>query len=142
MECLFAGHDADDKLKTETVDLYLGLSAAESQSFTYLVDESVGSDSPHLILSGEVATLKAAFKDTQSPVGSLPSFQKWDRAFQSHRVNSEATVEAPVDLAIKYSPQGPTGLIGYPIYVYRLDAAGGLKRVRVVSRGHAVPLPD
>lgn len=142
LECIFAGRDADNKLKTETVDVYSDSAAAQNQSFTYRVDESIGTDSPHLILSGEVTTLKAAFEDTQSPLGSLPSFQKWEHAFQSHRVSSEATAEALVDLAIKYSPNGPTSLIGYPIYVYRLDAAGSLRRVRVVSRGHAVPLPD
>jgi hypothetical protein len=142
MECVFAGRDADNKLKIETVDVYFDLAAAQNQSFAYHVDESVGSDSPHLILSGEVTTLKAAFEDTQSPLGSLPSFKKWEHAFQSRRVSSEATAEALVDLAIKYSPQGPTALIGYPIYVYRLDATGSLRRVRVVSRGHAVPLPD
>ena len=142
LECIFAGRDADNKLKTETVDVYFNFSPTQGQYFSYLVDESIGSDSPHLILSGEVTTLKAAFEDTQSTLGSLPSFQKWERAFHSHRVSSEATAEALVDLAIKHSPQGPTGLIGYPIYVYRLDAAGSLKRVRVVSRGHAVPLPD
>jgi hypothetical protein len=142
LECVFAGRDADNKLKAETVDVYLELSAAKSQSFTYHVDESIGNDFPHLILSGEITTLKAGFEDTQSPLGSLPSFQKWERAFQSHRVSPEATAEALVGLAIKYSPQGPTALIGYPIYVYRLDATGSLKRVRVVSRGHAVPLPD
>ncbi len=142
MECIFAGRDADNELKTETVDVYPDWSAAQTQSFAYHVDESIGGDSRHLILSGEVTTLKAAFKDTQSPLGSLPSFQKWEQAFQSRRVSSEATAEALVDLAIKYSPQGPTALIGYPIYVYRLDATGSLKRVRVVSRGHAVPLPN
>jgi len=57
LECVLAGRDADNKLKTETVDVYLDLSAAQSQSFTYLVDESIGNDSPHLILSGEVTTL-------------------------------------------------------------------------------------
>jgi hypothetical protein len=142
LECIFAGRDADNKLKVETVDVYPDWPAAQNQSFTYHVDESIGSDSPHLILSGEVTTLKAGFEDTQSPLGSLPSFQKWERAFQSHSMNPEATAEALVDLAIKYSPHGSTALIGYPIYVYRLDAAGSLRRVRVVSRGHAVPLPD
>jgi hypothetical protein len=142
LECVLAGRDADNKLKTETVDVYLELSAAQNQPFTYHVDESIASDSPHLILSGEVTTLKAGFEDTQSPLGSLPSFQKWERAFQSHRMNPEATAEALVDLAIKYSPHGSTALLGYPIYVYRLDATGSLKRIRVVSRARAVPLPD
>ncbi len=142
MECIFAGRDADNELKTETVDVYPDWSAAQTQSFAYHVDESIGGDSPHLILSGEVTTLKAGFEDPQSPLGSLPSFQKWARAFQSHRMNSEATAEALVDLAIKYSPHGSTALLGYPIYVYRLDTTGILKRIRVVSRGHAVPLPN
>lgn len=142
MECIFAGRDADNELKTETVDVYPDWSAAQTLSFAYHVDESIGGDSPHLILSGDVTTLKAGFEDPQSPLGSLPSFEKWVRAFQSHRINSEATAEALVDLAIKYSPHGSTALLGYPIYVYRLDATGILKRIRVVSRGHAVPLPN
>ena len=142
MECIFAGRDADNELKTETVDVYPDWSAAQTQSFAYHVDESIGGDSPHLILSGDVTTLKAGFEDPQSPLGSLPSFEKWARVFQSRRMNSEATAEALVDLAIKYSPHGSTALLGYPIYVYRLDATGILKRIRVVSRGHAVPLPD
>lgn len=142
MECIFAGRDADNELKTETVDVYPDWSAAPSQSFAYHVDESIGGDSPHLILSGEVTTLRAGFEDPQSPLGSLPSFEKWARAFQSHKINSEATAEALVDLAIRYSPRGSTALLGYPIYVYRLDATGNLKRLKVVSRGHAVPLPD
>jgi hypothetical protein len=141
LECLFAGRDADNKLKIETVDVFADSSGGQGKSFGYHVDESVGDDSPHLILSGEVTSLKAAFEDSSSPAGSLPSFQRWRNSFQSRRLSSEATAEGLVDLAIKYPPQSPAGSIGYPIYVYRLDATGGLTRLRVVSRGHAIPLP-
>lgn len=141
IECLFAGRDADNKLKIETVDVFADSSGGQGKYFGYHVDESVGDDSPHLILSGEVTGLKAAFEDTSSPAGSLPSFQRWRNSFQSRKLSSEATAEGLVDLAIKYSPQSPDGSIGYPIYVYRLDATRGLTRLRVVSRGHAIPLP-
>ena len=73
--------------------------------------------------------LKAAFEDSLSPLGSLPSFQQWRSSFQSRRLSPAATAEALVDLAIKYSSQSSAGPIGY------------LTRLRVVSRGHAVPLP-
>jgi hypothetical protein len=141
LECLFAGRDADNKLKIETVDVFADSSSGQGKYFSYHVDESVGDDSPHLILSGEVTSLKAAFEDSSSPAGSLPSFQKWRNSFQSRRLSAEATTEGLLDLAIKYSPESPAGSIGYPIYVYRLDATRGLTRLRVVSRGHAVPLP-
>jgi len=140
-ECMFAGRDADNKLKIETVEVFADSSGGLGKYFGYHVDESIVDDSPHLILSGDVTNLKAAFENSLSPLGSLPSFQRWRNSFQSSRLSSEATAEALVDLAIKYSPQFPAGLIGYPIYVYRLDATGGLTRLRVVSRGHAVPLP-
>jgi hypothetical protein len=75
LECIFAGRDADNKLKTETVDVYFNFSPTQGQYFSYLVDESIGSDFPHLILSGEVTTLKAAFEDTQSVLGFCPPFR-------------------------------------------------------------------
>jgi len=141
LECEFAGRDADNKLKIETVDVFADSSGGQGGYFGYQVDQSVGADSPRLILSGEVTNLKAPFEDNLSPLGSLPSFQQWRSSFQSRRLSPVATAEALVDLAIKYSPQSSADPIGYPIYVYRLGAIGGLTRLRVVSRGHAVPLP-
>ena len=62
LECLFAGRDSDNKLKIETVDVLADSSEDQKKYFSYHVDESVGDDSPHLILSGEVTSLKQHLK--------------------------------------------------------------------------------
>ena len=86
LECLFAGRDSDNKLKIETVDVLADSSADPKKYLSYHVAESIGDDSPHLILSGEVASLRAAFEDSLSPIGSLPNFN--DGGIRSNHADS------------------------------------------------------
>src|SRR5947208_797593 len=81
-ECIFAGVDADGALKTETVDVCPSDTDGAVLHFAYHSEEAVGSDSPRLILSGQVAVLQSGFQDPQSPIALLPSFRAWVEAFQ------------------------------------------------------------
>jgi hypothetical protein len=141
-ECMFAGVDADGALKIETVDVYPLDSHAGVLHFAFHSEEAVGSESPRLILSGQVVVLQSGFQDPQSPIALLPAFRAWAEAFQTRHMDSARTAEALLALAIKYPPSGVKQRLGYPIHVYVINANEGFKKLKTVSEGHAASLPD
>src|SRR5439155_3884364 len=112
-ECIFAGVDADGELKTETTDVYPSDARGAVLHFAYHSEEAVGSDSPRIILSGQVAALQSGFQDSQSPIAALPAFRAWTEAFQQRRLDSPRTAEALLALAIKHPPVGVKQRLGY-----------------------------
>ncbi len=141
-ECMFAGVDADGALKIETVDVYPLDSHAAVLQFAFHSEEAVGSESPRLILSGQVVALQSGFRDPQSPIALLPAFRAWARAFQTRNMDPARTAEALLALAIKYPPLGVKQRLGYPIHVYVINPSQGFKKVKTVREGHAASLPD
>jgi hypothetical protein len=142
MESTFVGVNRDGQLLIETINVYLlpPSTATEKAKFAWTRHETPG-DRPNVIFSGEVDVLRSAFKNDASPIAQLSSFQAWWQAFREGRpVNAAQTAEALVDLAIKYSPPDDHRL-GYPIFVYTLDAQNGLTKFRTVPKGKAAVLP-
>src|SRR5260370_34918843 len=84
-ECMFADADADGALKTETVDVYPSDSPGGVLHFEYHSEEAVGTESPRIILSGQVVAIQSGFQDPQSPIGAVPAFRAWAEAFQQRR---------------------------------------------------------
>jgi hypothetical protein len=144
MEAIIAGLEGDGNFKVETVDFYLSprvLGSVGVSQFHWTSHEAVADDNPRVILSGEIGVLKSALEDGAPPIGCLPSFKAWWLALrQGRRLDSTATAEALPNLAIKYSPPNQTRL-GYPIFVYALNAQDGLRRIRIVPEGESVNLP-
>jgi hypothetical protein len=141
-ECMFAGVDGDGALKIETVDVYPLDSHAAVLHFAFHSEEAVGSESPRLILSGQVVALQSGFQDPQSPIALLPAFRAWTEAFQKRHIDSARTAEALLALAIKYPPLGVKQRLGYPIHVYVINSNEGFKKLKTVCEGHAASLPD
>jgi hypothetical protein len=141
-ECMFAGVDADDALKIETIDVYPLDNHAAVLHFAFHSEEAVGAESPRLILSGQVVALQSGFQDPQSPIALLPAFRAWVGAFRTRRLDSARTAEALLALAIKYPPLGVKQRLGYPIHVYIINPTEGFKRLKTVREGHAASLPD
>ena len=141
-ECIFAGVDADGALKTETVDVCPSDTDGAVLHFAYHSEEAVGSDSPRLILSGQVAVLQSGFQDPQSPIALLPSFRAWVEAFQMRHLDSARTVEALLAVAIKYPPVDVKQRLGYPIHVYVVNTVQGFRKLKTVREGQAASLPD
>ena len=141
-ECMFAGVDADGTLKTETVDVFTSSVDHGVPHFAYHSEEAVGSESPRIILSGEVAGLQTGFQDPQSPIAGLAEFRAWAEAFQRRRLDSSRTAEALLALAIKYPQQGAKQRLGYPIHVYLVNREEGFKKLKTVPEGRALGLPD
>jgi hypothetical protein len=142
MESTFVGVNDNGQLLIETVNVYLfpPSSATEKAKFEWTRHETPG-DRPNIILSGEVGVLRSAFENAASPIAQLSSFQTWWQAFRDGRpVNAAQTAEALVNLAIKYSPPDQARL-GYPIFVYTVDAHNGLTKLRTVPKGKAAVLP-
>jgi hypothetical protein len=144
MEAIIAGLEGAANFKVETIDFYLSrmaLSSVEVLQFDWTIHESVPDDNPRVILSGEISVLKSAFQDGASPIGHLPSFTAWWQALQQGKhLDATATAEALLNLAIQYSSPNQTRL-GYPIFVYTLNAQDGLRRLRIVPEGRSVDLP-
>jgi hypothetical protein len=145
MESLIVGIDGDGMPKVETVQFYLSRpSSAHSDliRFESRQEEAIATGIPRVILSGDVAVLKGSFENGDSQIAQLPSVQAWSRALQEGKqVDPIKTAEALLDLAIKYAPPEQIRL-GYPIFVYTLDATNGLKKIRTVLKGKAVDLPN
>jgi hypothetical protein len=143
LESTFAGVNDDGRLLIETVNVNLiaSPSATENAKFEWTRHEAPG-DRPNIIFSGEVGVLRSAFENPASPIAQLSSFQTWWRAFREGRPgNAAQSAEALVNLAIKYSPPDQARL-GYPIFVYTLDAKNGLTKLRTVPKGKAAVLPQ
>jgi hypothetical protein len=144
MEAIIAGLEGDGGFKAETVDFYLSprvSSSLEALQFEWTVHEAIADDNPRVILSGEVSVLQSALQDGAPPIGHLPSFEAWWQALhQPKHLDASDTAEALLNLAIKYPPQNQPRL-GYPIFVYTLNAQDGLRRVRIVPEGKSVDLP-
>ena len=141
-ECIFAGVDLDGVLNVETVDVYPLDSHAAVLHFAFHSEEAVGSESPRLILSGQVVALQSGFQDPQSPIALLPAFRAWAGAFQTRHMDSARTAEALLALAIKYPPLGVKQRLGYPIHVYVINLNEGFKKLKTVREGYAASLPD
>ncbi len=141
-ECMFAGVDADGALKIETVDVYPLDSHAAVLHFAFHSEEAVATESPRLILSGQVVALQSGFQDPQSPIALLPAFRAWAGAFQTRHMDLARTAEALLALAIKYPPLGVKQRLGYPIHVYVINPNEGFKKLKTVREGHAASLPD
>jgi hypothetical protein len=142
MESTFVGVNDAGQLLIETLNVRLvpPSSANENAKFEWTRHETPG-DRPNIILSGEVGVLRNAFENAESPIAQLSSFQAWRQAFTEGRpVSAAQTAEALVNLAIKYSPPDQAKL-GYPIFVYTLDAQNGLTKLRTVPKGKAAVLP-
>jgi hypothetical protein len=134
--------DVDGALKIEMVDVYPLDGHAAVLHFAFHSEEAVGSESPHLILSGQVVALQSGFQDPQSPIALLPAFRTWAGAFQTRHLDPARTAEALLALAIKYPPLGVKQRLGYPIHIYVINANEGLKKLKTVREGHAASLPD
>lgn len=145
MESLIAGIDTDGTTKVEMIDFYLASpSSAHSDliGFEWTLQEATATEAQRVILSGEVAVLKDAFENGNSPFAQLPSVQTWSQAVQEGKqVDAARTAEALLDLAIRYAPPEELRL-GYPIFVYTLDARSDLRKIRTVLKGKAVDLPN
>lgn len=144
MEAMIAGLEGDGSFKVETVDFYLSprlIETLEGFQFDWTLHEAIADDSPRVILSGEIGVLKGALQKGAPPIGSLPSFAAWWQALhQGKQLDAAATAEALLNLAIKYSP-AKEGRLGYPIFVYTLNARDGFRRLRIVPEGKSVALP-
>jgi hypothetical protein len=140
LECMFAGVDADGSLKTETVDVYPSDQDGGS-SFAYHSQEAVGSESPRIILSGQVVAIQSAFQDPQSPIAALPEFRAWAETFQQRHLDSARTAEALLALAIQYPPEGAKQRLQYPVHVYVINRNDGFQKLKTVREGHAANLP-
>jgi len=140
-ECVFAGVDGDGALKIETVDVYPLDNLSGVPRFAYHSEEAVGSDSPRLILSGQVVALQSGFQDPQSPIATLPEFRTWLVAFQQRHLDSAQTAEALLALAIKYPALGGKQRLDYPIHIYVINRNEGFRKLKTVREGLAVALP-
>ncbi len=144
METIIAGIDVDGNPKVETIDFYLSRPFPvypEVLRFEWNLDEAIAIEVPRVILSGEVGVLRSAFQDGAAPISELPSVKAWsDAMHEGRQVDAAQTAEALMNLAIVYSPPDQTRL-GYPIFVYTLDARSGLKKIKTVPKGKAVNLP-
>lgn len=145
MESLIAGIDVDGTPKVEIIDFYLASSSSarsDLMGFEWTLQEATATEAQRVILSGEVAVLRNAFENGNSPIAQLPSVQTWSRAVQGGKqVDAARTAEALLDLAIRYAPPEELRL-GYPIFVYTLEARSGLKKIRTVLKGKGVDLPN
>lgn len=143
-EAMIAGLEGDGSFKVETVDFYLSprtRQTLEGFQFDWTLHEAIADGSPRVILSGEIGVLKGALQNGAPPIGSLPSFAAWWQALhQGKQLDAAATAEALLNLAIKYSP-AKEGRLGYPIFVYTLNARDGFRRLRIVPEGKSVALP-
>jgi len=140
-ECILAGVDSDGGLKTETVDVFPSDASGAVLHFAYHSEEAVGAESPRIILSGQVVALQSGFQDPQSSIAAVPAFRAWVEAFQQRRLDSPRTAEALLALSIKYPPSGVKQRLGYPIYVYIINAKEGFKKLKIVHEGNAASLP-
>jgi hypothetical protein len=145
MESLIVGVDGDGMPKVETVQFYLSRPSSDHSDLTRFEsrqEAAIATRIPRVILSGDVAVLKSSLENGESQLAQLPSVQAWSRELQEGKqVDPAKTAEALVDLAIRYAPPEETRL-GYPIFVYTLDARSGLKRIKTVPKGSAVDLPN
>jgi hypothetical protein len=145
MESLIAGIDVDGTPKVEIIDFYLASpfsAGSDLMGFDWTLQEATATEAQRVILSGEVAVLRNAFENGNSPIARLPSVQRWSRAVQGGKqVDAARTAEALLDLAIRYAPPEELRL-GYPIFVYTLEARSGLKKIRTVLKGKGVDLPN
>jgi hypothetical protein len=145
MESLIVGIDGDGMRRVETVQFYLSRPPSAHSDlirFESRQEEAIATRIPRVILSGDVAVLKNSFENGNSKIAQLPSVQAWSRELQEGKqVDAAKTAEALVDLAIRYAPPEQIRL-GYPIFVYTLDARNGLKKIKTVLKGKAVDLPN